>query len=227
MVRAVTFDAFGTIVDTGRNVLIHVARRACEDNRPGLDPETLLEAWDRHFFGADTETFLTLREVTSDALAKAFAEFRIDADPEPYLEILDRMWLRAKAYPEVLGVLAALDGVPRAVVSNADHEFLKGILARNGLRFDAIVTSESAQSYKPRPRIFEMALRTLDVQPEEVLHVGDSLQADVEGASRLGMRTVWVNRSGLRRGQTDPTPDFEVKDLTPVPQIVRELRKME
>ncbi len=227
MVRAVTFDAFGTIVDTGRDVLIHVARRACEDNRPGLDPETLLEAWDRHFFGADTETFFTLREVTSDALAKAFADFGIDADPEPYLEILDRMWLKAKAYPEVRTVLDSLDGVPRAVVSNADHEFLKGILSRNGLRFDAIVTSEAAQSYKPRPKIFEMALRALNVEPQQVLHVGDSLQADVEGASRLGMQTVWVNRAGLGRGRTDPEPDFEVEDLTPVPQIVRDLRKME
>ncbi len=227
MVRAVTFDAFGTIVDTGRDVLIQVARRACAENRPSLDPETLLETWDRYFFGADTETFHTLREVTTDALAMAFVDFGIDADPEPYIEILDRMWLRAKAYPEVLGVLASLDGVPRAVVSNADHEFLKGILARNGLRFDAVVTSESAQSYKPRPRIFEIALRALDVRPEEVLHVGDSLPADVEGASRLGMRTIWVNRSGLRRGQTDPKPDFEVRDLTPVPKIVRELRETE
>ncbi len=225
MVRAVTFDAFGTLVDTGREVLILVARAACEDHRPGLDPEALLELWDRYFFGAETERFLTLREVTSDALAKAFADFGIDADPEPYVETLDRLWLRAKAYPEVPAALASLDGVPRAVVSNADHEFLKGILARNGLRFDAVVTSESARSYKPRPRIFEMALEALHVGPEQVLHVGDSLLADVEGASRLGMRTAWVNRSRLRRGRTDPTPDFEVESLAPVPGIVRELRE--
>jgi len=225
MLRAVTFDAFGTIVDTGREVLIQVARAACEENRPGLSPEKLLEVWDRYFFGAETERFLTLREVTSDALAKAFADFGIGADPEPYIETLDGLWLQAQAYPEVAGVLASLDGVPRAVVSNADHEFLKGILARNGLRFDAVVTSESAQSYKPRPRIFEMALHALRARPEQVLHVGDSLQADVEGASRLGMRTAWVNRSGLRRGRTDPTPDFEVESLAPVPAIVRELRE--
>ncbi len=223
MIRAVTFDAFGTIVDTGREVLVHVARSACEDHRPGLAPEALLEVWDRYFFGAETEEFLTLREVTSDALARAFADFGIEADPEPYVETLDRLWLQAKAYPEVSGVLESLDGVPRAVVSNADHEFLKGILSRNGLRFDAVVSSESARTYKPRPRIFEMALDELRARPEEVVHVGDSLAADVEGAARLGMRTVWVNRSGLRRGRTDPTSDFEIESLVPLPGIVREL----
>jgi 2-haloalkanoic acid dehalogenase type II len=227
MISAVTFDAFGTIVDTGRDVLIRVARQVCEDHRPGLTPEALLDAWDRYFFAIDTEHFLTLRDVTSDALAKAFADFGIDSEPEPYIEILDRLWLQAKAYPEVHGVLESLDGVPRAVVSNADHEFLKDILARNDLRFDAVVTSESAQSYKPRPRIFEMALRALAVRPEDVVHVGDSLQADVEGASRLGMRTVWVNRSGLHRGHGDPDPDFEVKDLAPLPEILHRLQEME
>ena len=122
--------------------------------------------WDRHFFGAEYEDFLTLREVTEDALGKAFADVGIDAETAPYIEMLDRMWLQAKAYPEVRPVLASLNGVPRAVVSNADHEFLKGILARNGLRFDAVITSEFAQCYKPRPRIFEMALKlAADFQP--------------------------------------------------------------
>ncbi len=224
MIRAVTFDAFGTLVDTGREVLIQVAGAACADHRPGLDPAALLEVWDRYFFGGETDTFLTLREVTTDALARAFADFGIQADPEPYIETLDALWLQAKAYPEVPAVLASLDGVPRAVVSNADHEFLKGILRRNGLRFDAIVTSESARTYKPRPRIFEMALDALQARPDEVVHVGDSLVADVEGAARLGMRTIWVNRSGLRRGGTDPVPDHEVESLAPVPAIVRSLR---
>lgn len=227
MIRAVTFDAFGTIVDTGRDVLIQVARAAAQDHRPGLDPEELLAVWDRHFFGAEYEGFLTLREVTEDALGKAFADLGIDAETAPYIEMLDRMWLQAKAYPEVRAVLASLDGVPRAVVSNADHDFLKGILARNGLAFDAVITSEFAQTYKPRPRIFEMALRALAVEPTEVLHVGDSLPADVEGAKRLGMRTAWVNRAGLRRGPADPVPDFELRDLRPLPEIVERLRKME
>src|SRR5437879_11328996 len=175
MCRAITLDAFGTISDTGRDVLIRIARAVCEDHRLALDPEALLATWDRYFFGPEGETFLTLEEVTEGSLGKAFREHGIEGDPRPYVDDLVSVWREAKAYAEVPAVLAALDGNPRAVVSNADHEFLIDILERNGLRFDAVITSESARTYKPRPRIFEAALESLQGRPQGVLHVRASL----------------------------------------------------
>ncbi len=225
MIRAVTFDAFGTIIDTGRDVLIHVTRAICQDHRPNLSPEALLETWDRHFFGAQYDEFMNLAETTEDSLARAFADHGIEADTAVYVAMLDRMWSHAKAYPETAHVLARMDGVPRAVVSNADDAFLRDILRRNGLLFDHVVTSESVRAYKPRPRIFEVALARLRTRPEETVHVGDSLTADVEGAARLGMRTVWVNRAGIVRGTTDPKPDHEIRDLTPLPELLADLRR--
>src|SRR3989304_3251532 len=223
MVRAITFDAFGTILDTGRDVLIHIARDVCREHRTGLEAEAFLDTWDRHFFGAETEPFLTLAELTEDSLARAFREYGIEADPRPYIDRLESLWLKSKAYPEVRGVLEDLDGFPRAVVSNADDAFLKQILKRNRLRFDAVVTSEAARANKPRPRIFEIALEALRVPPADVVHIGDSLEADIEGASRLGMRTVWVNRAAVHRGPGDPAPDAEVRDLSDLPKVVRDL----
>ncbi len=225
MLRAVTFDAFGTLIDTGRDVLIHVARAVCVDHRPSLPPEALLEVWDRYFFGAEYDEFQNLAATTEDSLAKAMAEFGIEAEPRPYVEMLERLWSHAKAYPEAARVLARVDGLPRAVVSNADDAFLRDILRRNGLMFDHIVTSESVRAYKPRARIFEVALDRLRAEPNQVVHVGDSLTADVEGAARLGMRTVWVNRAGLARGASDPKPDYEIPDLSPLPALLEELRR--
>ncbi len=225
MIRAVTFDAFGTLIDTGRDVLIHVARAVCVDHRPGLPPEKLLETWDRYFFGAEQEEFQTLEDTTEDSLAKAMGDFGIEGETRPYIEMLERMWQNAKAFPETSRILARVDGLPRAVVSNADDAFLKGLLRKNGLSFDHIITSESVRSYKPRPRIFEVALDLLCAEPAEVVHVGDSLTADVEGASRLGMRTVWVNRTGVERGASDPRPDHEIADLVPLPDLLDELRR--
>src|SRR6059036_2686393 len=88
MVRAITFDAFGTLIDTGQDVLIRIARSVCEDQRPSLDAEALLATWDRHFFAAETAPFLTLAQITEDSLEKTFREYGIEATPAPYVDRL-------------------------------------------------------------------------------------------------------------------------------------------
>ncbi len=41
-----------------------------------------------------------------------------------------------------------------------------------------------------------MALKKVNLQPDEVVHIGDSLSSDIKGASALGINTVWINRDG-------------------------------
>jgi 2-haloacid dehalogenase/putative hydrolase of the HAD superfamily len=216
-IRAITFDAFGTIVDTGRDALIGVASRVVQDHGLAATPAGFLERWDHYFFGIDHDPFLTLAEATRVSLTRAFDEIGVQAAPGPYVEMLQREWMRAKAYAEVAGVLEALDGIPRAVVSNADDAMLKEILDRNGLEFDAVVTSEACRAYKPASAIFEVAMRELRVGPAEVLHVGDSLEADVGGAQRLGIATAWVNRTGEAITPQHPKPDLVMRNLAELP----------
>src|SRR2546422_2072057 len=100
MVRAITFDAFGTLIDTGRDVLIRIARSVCDDQRPSLDAEALLATWDRHFFAAETAPFLTLAEITEDSLAKTFRQYAIDASPAPYVDRLVALWRGGETHAE-------------------------------------------------------------------------------------------------------------------------------
>src|SRR2546430_8239612 len=215
MVRAITFDAFGTVIDEGRDVLIRIAREICKAHRPSLRPDAFLATWDRYLYsGADSEPFKTLSELTQESLGKAFRDHRIEADPRPVVESLESRWREAKAYPEVPRVLEALDGIPRAIVSDADHAFLEGILKRNGLRFDALITSESVHAYKPRPQIFQAALKVLRASPAQAVHVGDSLNEDVAGASPVGMRTIRGNRGDGHRSAAEPKAHAELRDLS-------------
>jgi len=59
---------------------------------------------------------------------------------------------------------------------------------------DAVVISADHGLRKPRREIFESTLAALDVAPDEAVHVGDNLSADVAGAAALGIRTVWITR---------------------------------
>lgn len=61
--------------------------------------------------------------------------------------------------------------------------------------FDAVVLSSGFMHRKPKAVIFQEALRQLQVQPEECLHFGDSLSADVEGARGAGILSIHVKTS--------------------------------
>jgi putative hydrolase of the HAD superfamily len=107
--------------------------------------------------------------------------------------------IRFRAYPEVPAVLAALRerGARLAVVSNWDVS-LHDVLERTGLRplLDAVVISAELGAAKPDPAIFRAALDRVGAVAGDALHVGDSLEADVEGARAAGVEAVLVARDG-------------------------------
>ena len=59
--------------------------------------------------------------------------------------------------------------------------------------------SSSAGFAKPDAGIFHLALERHRIAPDEVLHVGDSPETDVEGALRAGVRPVLLDRDGDAR----------------------------
>lgn len=85
-----------------------------------------------------------------------------------------------------------------AVVSNFDNR-LHRILVDLGLAdwFCPIVTSADACSRKPDSGIFQHALDLLDLWPSEALHIGDSAEADGEGARNVGIRAFLLDRPGI------------------------------
>jgi HAD superfamily hydrolase (TIGR01509 family) len=127
-------------------------------------------------------------------------------------------------------VLAQLRGrVQLAVCSNFSHsQTALAVLEAAGLRwhFDAVLVSDAVGYRKPRPEIFRATLGALGTAPEETLHVGDSLSADVAGAAALGMRTAWITRRVPRAEEelakhAGPRPDHVVADLAEIAELAK------
>jgi HAD superfamily hydrolase (TIGR01549 family) len=57
------------------------------------------------------------------------------------------------------------------------------------------VTSEEAGKEKPHPYIFMMGLGKLNLKAEDVCMVGDSFKKDIIGASNIGIKSIWLNRT--------------------------------
>jgi putative hydrolase of the HAD superfamily len=103
-------------------------------------------------------------------------------------------------FPDVLPTLEALAarGLPLAVVSNWDSD-LPRVLDRTGLAgyFRTVSVSAIEATGKPEPEIFRRTCARLSVQAAEVLHVGDSLREDFEGARGAGLTALLLDRKDL------------------------------
>ena len=91
-----------------------------------------------------------------------------------------------------------------------------------------MVISDAVGIRKPRREIFDEALRGLDLPHRDVLHVGDSLRADVGGAQACGISTVWITRrvkdpEGSLKKHEGAHPDHVVTDLSELPGLISRL----
>ncbi len=75
--------------------------------------------------------------------------------------------------------------------------------------FDFIAASSRIGFEKPNPRIFEWALEQAKADPGEVIHVGDHLVADIEGARGVGIDGVLIDRFG-RHDRSEVPEDVPV-----------------
>ena len=93
-------------------------------------------------------------------------------------------------------------------------------IEKHGLRFEAVISSEDARCYKPDPGIFRMAIETLGVKPQRVMHVGDSLHSDIAGAAALGIKTTWLRRQGRIHDIGTAKPDCIITTLADLPALL-------
>lgn len=200
MLRAVLVDLFGTLVaDDGEAVAAACARV------PGADPDRLRAAWDQRLWDlaepVHGDSFRRLDDLTAQALIDVLVAGGRTPDEAagiagPLCAGLRERWRTAPLFPDARRFLDAVFGLGLRVclVSDADRDDVDALLALHGLALDAVVTSEDARAYKPRPEPFELALATLGCTADEVVHVGDSAACDVAGARALGIVTVHLRR---------------------------------
>lgn len=134
--------------------------------------------------------------------------FQVDPDAREMLETLRRRGYR-------LGLIS--------------NTWLPGVLLDHYLRDESLldyfpvrVYSSEIRYMKPDPRIFDHALRELEVAPARCVFVGDRLDNDVRGACRAGMRTIHFatrRRFAWRAGK----PDHVVRRLSEIPAVLSSL----
>ena len=162
-------------------------------------------------------------EIPADLEIRAFLSTIGGTEPtDEHLEaysapMLERTFLK-EGVAEALEALKE-EGHKLVVVTNTPyHPMVEEKIRREGLSryFEAIVSSHSTGIRKPCPGIFRVALSILGANPDNALMIGDSFRDDIQGGSRMGLRTIWFS-GDLGAGGADAT----VNSWKEVVEVVR------
>lgn len=239
-IRGILFDIGGTLYSyrnlpaTMATLLQEVAHRYEVEDVPALR---------RHFDLATRSVDQRIAErpfyLFRDYFGEIFAEFlerlgRGDAQLDfPWFEKEQRERIVAclEIKPDCHETLARLKamGLYLAAASNADDDILEPLISRE--RLDRWLTdwtsSEQARSCKPDRRFFEIVLEKSGLAPREVMFVGDSLEQDILGANRAGLRTVHISdgkhAAPMHVGREVPEPDHRITSLGELPGLIEAL----
>jgi 2-haloalkanoic acid dehalogenase type II len=227
----VLFDAYNTLIDLGKAHETAIAS-ILRTEHARVDPDTFHRYWDEReranlleAAARDTGPFLSQSGLNLKSLRETFGHFGMAGDAESGVELWVELSRRSGPYEDVRPALESLrEHYAIGVVSNADNYPLLNILEREGLEFEAVITSETAKAYKPNPRIFRYALKTFGKKAGEAVYVGDTPATDFPGAASLGILTVWVDRKGRGLKGGEPAPDRTVRGLLEVHGAIEERR---
>ena len=232
VITTVVFDMYETLVENTTDLWIDTFRVICETQGLTVDHQVLFREWKtlETTFREDrlnldepenSPPFMTYEQAWRDCFVQTFAKLGLEGDAmaasrkavvdlgcrRPYWDVV-----------EALPVIQA--GWRTGVLSNADDDYLFPLIESVGWEFQAVLSSEMARAYKPLPSPFLRIIEMLGVAPGEVLYVGDNLYDDILGAQSVGIRAAWLNRFGKPHDPMYPKPDYELRSLMELPDVL-------
>jgi REG-2-like HAD superfamily hydrolase len=184
-VYAIAFEEYGVKVEV--EALHGALRRAYHHGGYGFEAG---------FEPTEETSFARTMQIDSAALA----DLGLEPMPQAFFRRLSQLFMLTAnwhVFPDVAPALAALQerGLVVGAVSNWVWQLPELLHALDLVKqFDFIAASSRVGFEKPHPEIFHWALDQAKVRPDEAIHVGDHLDADVAGAQGVGIHAVLIDR---------------------------------
>jgi len=236
-IKAVLFDLFDTLMiirknpdfnspsfmrmykflsENGVNVPLDRFREAYNEARNELYAKADPNLEEPHF---NVRIALTLKILgynyadSSPLVTSASAEFCQEFMKYVYLDENAEALLRSLYGKYKLGI------VSNYAIPECADELLK-TYGLDGL-FEVVVVSGAVNKRKPSQEIFNRTLNALGVSAAETVFVGDTMDADIEGAKAVGMKAVYVKRREEKLAGV--LPDGTIKNLTELTSLLQQL----
>ncbi len=218
-IKACVFDAYGTLFDHHSAIGKHRKQLGDAADQISLLWRTkqLEYTWLRSLMKHHADFW----QVTQDAL-----DFAFDMHQITNLDLkndLMNAYLSLECYPEVPDVLFLLKtrGFKLAILSNGTHEMLDSAVKKSGISdlIDITLSVEQIGTFKPDPSVYQLAVDQLNLHSHEIIFQSSNAW-DASGASAFGFNVAWINRFGQSKERLPGKPNFELKTLMELPDLI-------
>ena len=210
--KACFFDVFGTLVDW-RTSIARESEAILKPLGHSLDWLAFADAWRAQYQPAMEEIrsgrmpFCRLDVLHRHNLERILPQFKVSGLSEPVMRDLNMAWHRLDAWPDSARGLARLKKQCKlAPVSNGNISLMVDLARRNNFPWDAILGSEIAGDFKPKPRVYLSACEALDLPPGECMMIA-AHSNDLANAAKNGLMTGHIarpNEDGPNTGEAAP-----------------------
>jgi len=215
-VRAVLFDAYGTLFD------VYSIGVAAERRFPGFGERLALVWRDKQIEYTRLSSMSgrprSFRDCTRAGLRFAARRLELALDAAAEDELL-ACYDRLEPFPENLAVLQTLRGagVRAGILSNGDPDMLAAVVGHAGFAdlLDPVLSVEATGRFKTDPATYALGTAALKLPAAEVLFVSSNCW-DAIGATWFGYTTLWINRFGLPLDELGATPSRTGSSLADV-----------
>jgi 2-haloacid dehalogenase len=217
-VRALFFDVFGTLMDW-RTSVARESESILGALGYNLDWIAFADAWRAEYQPGMEEVrsgrlpFCKLDVLHRRNLVRILPRFGLDNLSDEVIDDLTLVWHRLDAWPDVPAAMARLKKKFRlAPCSNGNISLMVDLARRNDIPWDAILGSEVAGDFKPKPRVYLAACEAFSLPPAQCMMVAAHTR-DLVAAAKLGLRTghiARVDEYGPNTGEPAPTAPVDV-----------------
>ena len=199
LLKAVTFDVFGTVVDWRTSIAREVESLAVKKQFV-VDGERFADAWRKLYQPSMKKVrdgkipWTVLDDLHRTNLLEVLEAFGIDQLSEEEIEHLNRAWHRLDPWPDAVAGLQRLkQHYIIGTLSNGNVALIVNMAKFSGLPWDVVLGAEVTRHYKPQPEAYLKSAKILGLEPRECMLVA-AHNGDLAAAGRCGFQTAFVPR---------------------------------